>query len=163
MCACKDQCSKPDAPSSTVCQWIAQIDLDYQRMHSGVSQATGRQWNWGSQHNRWLPKFYCLLVTLQCPCMHSSCASTTNNIYNTVNRGDFGQIFTIFINIFIMMNSILGFIWGLVSTMLEHHILYTLNSSWLLHSEIFSVEPCPKSPRSSGWLWTHQHIYGFPK
>ena len=35
----------------------------------------------------------------------------------TVNRGDFGQIFTIFINIFIMMNSILGFIWGLVSTM----------------------------------------------
>ena len=56
------------------------------------------------------------------------------------------------------MNSILGFIWGLVSTMLEHHI-YTFNSSWLLHSEIFSVEPCPKSPQSSGWLWTHQHIH----
>ena len=35
----------------------------------------------------------------------------------TINRGDFGQIFTIFINIFIMMNLILGFIWGLVSTM----------------------------------------------
>ena len=35
----------------------------------------------------------------------------------TVNRGDFGQIFTIFIDIFIMMNSILGFVWGLVSTM----------------------------------------------
>ena len=31
---------------------------------------------------------------------------------STVNRGDFGQIFTILINIFIMMNSILGFIWG---------------------------------------------------
>ena len=35
----------------------------------------------------------------------------------TVNRGDFGQIFTIFISIVIMMNSILVFIWGLVSTM----------------------------------------------
>ena len=92
---------------------------------------------------------------------HSSKAQTT--ALNTVNRGDFGQIFTIFINIFIMMNSILHFIWGLVSTMLEHHILYTLISSWLLNSEIFSVEPCPKSPRSSGWLWTHQYIYGFPK
>ena len=78
--------------------------------------------------------------------------------YGTVNRGDFGQIFTIFINIFIMMNLILAFIWELVSTRLEHHILYTLNSSWLLHSEIFSVEPCPKSPWSSGWLWTHQHM-----
>ena len=43
--------------------------------------------------------------------------SLTDRIYSTVNRGDFGQIFTIFINIFIMMNSILGFIWGLVSTM----------------------------------------------
>ena len=49
----------------------------------------------------------------------------------TIKWGDFGQIFTIFINIFIMMNSILGFIWGLVSTMQEHHTLYrpTLNSS----------------------------------
>ena len=28
-----------------------------------------------------------------------------------------------------MMNSILNFIWGLVRTMLEHHILYTSNSS----------------------------------
>ena len=67
--------------------------------------------------------------------------------WSTVN---FGQIFTIFINIFIMMNSILGFIWGLVSTMLEHHILYTLNSSWLLHSEIFSVESYPKTPTVFG-------------
>ena len=86
-----------------------------------------------------------------------------SHIYSTVNRGDFGQIFSIFINIFIMMNSILGFIWGLVSTMQEHRILYTLNSSGLLYSEIFYLEPCPKSPWSSGWLWTHQHIYGFPK
>ena len=39
------------------------------------------------------------------------------NVNSTVNRGDFGQIFTIFKNIFIMMNSILGFIWGLVNTM----------------------------------------------
>ena len=31
-------------------------------------------------------------------------------VLTTVNRGDFGQIFTIFINIFIMMNAILGFI-----------------------------------------------------
>ena len=40
------------------------------------------------------------------------------------------KIFTIFINIFIIMNSILGFIWGfIVNTMYkEHHILYTLNS-----------------------------------
>ena len=44
-----------------------------------------------------------------------------------------------------MMNSILGFIWGLVSTMQEHRILYTLNSSGLLYSEIFYLEPCPKS------------------
>ena len=43
--------------------------------------------------------------------------SCTMALYSTVNRGDFGQIFTIFINIFIMMNWILGFIWGLVSTM----------------------------------------------
>ena len=35
---------------------------------------------------------------------------------------------------------------------------YTLNSSWLLHFEIFYLEPCPKSPQSSGWLWTHQHM-----
>ena len=35
----------------------------------------------------------------------------------TVNRGDFGQICTIFINIFIMINWIQGFTWGLVSTM----------------------------------------------
>ena len=35
-------------------------------------------------------------------------------IKSTVNRGDFGQIFTIFINIFIMMNLILAFIWELV-------------------------------------------------
>ena len=34
----------------------------------------------------------------------------------------------------------------------------TLNCSRLLHSEIFYVAPCPKSPRSSGWLWTHQHM-----
>ena len=39
------------------------------------------------------------------------------NIFITVNRADFGQIFTIFINIFTMMKSILGFIWGLVCTM----------------------------------------------
>ena len=69
----------------------------------------------------------------------------THTFICTVNRSDFGQIFTIFINIFIMMNSILGFIWGLVSTMQEHRILYTLNSSWLLYSEIFYLEPCPKS------------------
>ena len=74
------------------------------------------------------------------------------SLMSTVNRGYFGQIFTIFINIFIMMNSILhvGFIWGLVSTMQEHRMLYTLDSSGLLYSEIFYLEPCPKSPWSSG-------------
>ena len=43
-------------------------------------------------------------------------------ILSTVNQGDFGQIFTIFINIFIMMNSILNFIWGLVIP--QSHLLY---------------------------------------
>ena len=36
---------------------------------------------------------------------------------STVNRGDFEQIFTIFINIFIMMNGIQDFIWGLENTL----------------------------------------------
>ena len=46
---------------------------------------------------------------------------------STVNRGDFGQIFTIFINIFIiMMNSILGFIWGLVTCSTIHHHIHVL-------------------------------------
>ena len=95
------------------------------------------------------------------PPLYTTCMRGYNN--NNNNNNNNNKIFTIFIYIFIMMNSMLSFIWGLVSTMLEHHILYTLNSSRLLHSEIFSVEPCPKSPPSSGWLWTHQHIYGFPK
>ena len=44
----------------------------------------------------------------------------------TVNRGDFGQIFIIFINIFIMMNWILCFILGCASTMLAQHIPYVV-------------------------------------
>ena len=43
--------------------------------------------------------------------------TTTLGFHPTINRGDFGQICTIFINIFIMMNWIQGFTWGLVSTM----------------------------------------------
>ena len=42
--------------------------------------------------------------------------------YITVNQGDFGQICTSFINIFIMMNWIQGFTWGLVRTISEQHI-----------------------------------------
>ena len=38
--------------------------------------------------------------------------------FSTVNRGDFGQICTILINIFIIMNLIQGFTWGLV----KYHI-----------------------------------------
>ena len=38
------------------------------------------------------------------------------------------------------------------------HILYTHNSSWSLYSQIFTVKPCPKSPWSSGWLWTPKHM-----
>ena len=40
-----------------------------------------------------------------------------------INQGDFEQICTIFINIFIMMTGILSFIWGLASTMKMQHIL----------------------------------------
>ena len=73
-------------------------------------------------------------------------------------------IFTIFMNIFIMINWIQGFIWGLVSTMLEQHILYTLISSWLLYSEIFTVEvePCPKVTLVFGVTLDSQ-IYGFQR
>ena len=39
-------------------------------------------------------------------CAHTARASRHGHIFSTVNRGDFGQICTIFINIFIMMNSI---------------------------------------------------------
>ena len=78
----------------------------------------------------------------------------------TVNWGDFGQIYTIFIDIFIMMNWIKCFTWGLVSTMYvwATHIIYALNSSWLLHSHTFTVKPGPKSPWSLGWLWTPKHM-----
>ena len=38
------------------------------------------------------------------------------------------------------------------------HIIHTQLYSWLLHSEIFTVKPCPKSPWSSGWLWTPKHM-----
>ena len=48
--------------------------------------------------------------------------SNLNNLKITVNRDDFQQIFTIFINIFLMMNLITGFIWGLVRIQKEQHI-----------------------------------------
>ena len=57
------------------------------------------------------------------------------------------------------MNSILSFIWGLVSTMFEHHILCTHNSSRLLHSENFLLNLVQSAPRFRRWLWTP---YGFP-
>ena len=32
----------------------------------------------------------------------------------------------------------------------------------ILYTQLYLIV-CPKSPRFSGWLWTHQHIHGFPK
>ena len=55
------------------------------------------------------------------------------------------------------------FIWGLLSTMYKSNTLChnTQLYSWLLHSERFSVEYCPKSPRAC--FWGDLNIYGFPK
>ena len=61
---------------------------------------------------------------------------------STVNRGDFGQIFTIFINIFIMMNSILGFIWGLVLVPCKSIVYYmhsTLADCYILKYFILNL------------------------
>ena len=85
--------------------------------------------------------------------------AVTSRFWNTANRVTFGQIFTIFMNIFKMMNSIHVFIWGLVSTTVRETHIIILNSSWFLHFEIFTVQPCSKSPRSLGWLWTPTHIW----
>ena len=80
--------------------------------------------------------------------------------FDTVNRGDFGQIFTIFINIFIMMNSIVSFIWGIVSTMLEHHIHSTLADCYILKYFLLNLVQSHHGLRGN---FGHTNIYGFPK
>ena len=87
---------------------------------------------------------------------------------------DFGQIFTIFINIFIMMNWIQGFVWGLVRTMYKSNTYYiysTLADWYILKGfkiRLFvtylgqDISVQPKQPHLLLNLWMWDLIFLFP-